>query len=217
VSGAGIASDRIEQMRAHVDEGGKLSHGTAIELLNEVERLREETVAVSWPNKPSRAGKLYTLADLEAALDKLESTQRTVARLVEQRDLWYGRALQRAGIEDKLTAAVEERDELQRIFDLQQTRMREATALWRAEDPEGRALVLPDLGDLLEWLMKRGEVDRQALVDRFLMWPLPESVCSDLCATNPNYPFPRSGTNLLTADEARQMFEYLFPPRGATP
>lgn len=48
------------------------------------------------------------------------------------------------------------------------------------------------------------------LVDRFLAWQLPQSVCSDLCVTDPKYKFPRSGTCLLTADEARQMFEHLF-------
>lgn len=54
-------------------------------------------------------------------------------------------------------------------------------------------------------------VDRRVsrLVDRFLAWPLPESVASDQCATMPGYPH-RSGTNLLTADEARQMFEYVL-------
>jgi len=47
-------------------------------------------------------------------------------------------------------------------------------------------------------------------VDRFLAWPLPESVRSDLCVTMMNYPHPRYGTNLLTANEARQMIEYLL-------
>jgi len=50
----------------------------------------------------------------------------------------------------------------------------------------------------------------QELVGRFLAWPLPRTVSSDGCATNPNYPHDRSGTNLLTADEARQMIEYLL-------
>jgi hypothetical protein len=48
------------------------------------------------------------------------------------------------------------------------------------------------------------------LVDRFLAWPLPESVCSDLCVTDRKYKFPRSGTNLLTADEARAMFQHVL-------
>ena len=47
------------------------------------------------------------------------------------------------------------------------------------------------------------------LVDRFLAWKLPESVCSDLCATKQGYPH-RSGTNLLNATEAKQMLEYLL-------
>lgn len=53
------------------------------------------------------------------------------------------------------------------------------------------------------------------LVDRFLSWPLPESVCADGCATQRGYPH-RTGTTLLTADEARQMLEYLLPSRPST-
>ena len=53
-----------------------------------------------------------------------------------------------------------------------------------------------------------------ALVDRFLAWPLPLSVSSDLCVTKremeSSYPPKRTGTSLLTADEARQMFEYVL-------
>jgi len=54
-----------------------------------------------------------------------------------------------------------------------------------------------------------------AMVDRFLSWPMPDSVCSDGCVTQRNYGkaqgWPkRSGTNLLTADEARQMLEYVL-------
>ncbi len=54
-------------------------------------------------------------------------------------------------------------------------------------------------------------VDRRVsrLVDRFLAWPLPESVCSDECASMPGYPH-RCGTNLLTATEARQMLEHVL-------
>lgn len=48
------------------------------------------------------------------------------------------------------------------------------------------------------------------MVSRFLRWPLPKSVNADLCATDPSYKFPRSGTNLLNADEARQMLEYVL-------
>lgn len=56
--------------------------------------------------------------------------------------------------------------------------------------------------------MNSTEMDR--LVNRFLAWPLPKSVCSDACVTDKDYPHPRSGTNLLTADEARQMLEHVL-------
>lgn len=61
-------------------------------------------------------------------------------------------------------------------------------------------------------MSEQADIVTKELVERFLMWQLPKSVCSDLCVTNPKYSYPRSGTNLLTADEARQMVEYLFAP-----
>lgn len=48
------------------------------------------------------------------------------------------------------------------------------------------------------------------MVNRFLAWPLPASVNCDPCATQPNYPHDRVGTNLLTAIEARQMLEHVL-------
>jgi len=54
------------------------------------------------------------------------------------------------------------------------------------------------------------KIDLDQLVDRFLSWPLPKSVCSDLCVTMNDYQFPRYGTNLLTATETKQMLEYLL-------
>lgn len=65
------------------------------------------------------------------------------------------------------------------------------------EDESFRAdlLVMPKIADL---------------VDKFLTWELPKSVCSDTCVTTRDYPHSRTGTNLLTADEAKQMFEYLL-------
>lgn len=55
---------------------------------------------------------------------------------------------------------------------------------------------------------KEVDVNIDKLVDRFLAGPLPDSVCVDFCATNQQT--GRSGTNLLTADEARQMFEHVL-------
>ena len=59
----------------------------------------------------------------------------------------------------------------------------------------------------------------KALVDRFLAWELPKSVCSDACVSMPGYSSMRYGTNLLTADEAQQMVEHLLADSGllATP
>jgi hypothetical protein len=51
-----------------------------------------------------------------------------------------------------------------------------------------------------------------AMVDRFLAWPLPQSVCADLCATDSSYKFPRSGTNLLNVYEATSMLEHVTAP-----
>ena len=52
-------------------------------------------------------------------------------------------------------------------------------------------------------------VDMDKIVEKFLKWPLPSSVCCDFCATKPGVTY-RSGTNLLSATEAKQMFEYIL-------
>lgn len=56
----------------------------------------------------------------------------------------------------------------------------------------------------------------KVLVDRFLAWNLPKSVCSDTCVTDAKYQHSRSGTNLLSADEARQMIEHLLSVHPST-
>jgi chemotaxis protein histidine kinase CheA len=52
-----------------------------------------------------------------------------------------------------------------------------------------------------------------AMVDRFLQWPLPYSVCADMIATKQGP--GRIGTNLLTATEAQQMLEFVLGPPPA--
>lgn len=47
------------------------------------------------------------------------------------------------------------------------------------------------------------------MVDRFLAWPLPSNVCADLCATKPNTEH-RTGTNLLDAEQAKQMLLHVL-------
>lgn len=60
------------------------------------------------------------------------------------------------------------------------------------------------------WKASRESLAMQTdqMVSRFLSWPLPDSVCVDGCAKIPGYPL-RHGTNLLTADEAKAMLEYV--------
>lgn len=53
------------------------------------------------------------------------------------------------------------------------------------------------------------KIDINKVVDKFLVWPLPDSVCADLCATKQGYPH-RFGTSLLSASEAKQMFEHVL-------
>jgi predicted nucleic acid-binding Zn-ribbon protein len=48
------------------------------------------------------------------------------------------------------------------LHELQSMRMKEAVALWRAEDPT-REGVHPDLGNLLAWLMSRADAFEDAL------------------------------------------------------
>lgn len=48
------------------------------------------------------------------------------------------------------------------------------------------------------------------LVDRFLTWPMPDSVCADPCAAKQGS--GRIGTMLLTANEAEQMIRHLLKP-----
>lgn len=56
--------------------------------------------------------------------------------------------------------------------------------------------------------------DITKLVNRFLSWPLPESLRSDPCASIPGYPH-RTGTNLMTAEQAKAMLEHLLIDHSA--
>ena len=48
------------------------------------------------------------------------------------------------------------------------------------------------------------------LARRFCAWPLPKEVCADLCVTQHDYAYPRTGTNLLTVAQAEQMLRYVL-------
>lgn len=63
--------------------------------------------------------------------------------------------------------------------------------------------------DVKNGVHKEGFVDIEHLVNRFLSWPLPESVNCDMCASMPGKKW-RTGTNLLTAMEAKVMLEHVL-------
>lgn len=70
-----------------------------------------------------------------------------------------------AAYEQGKAELMEENAELNHLFDLQHKRMGEATKLWQQET--GRDDTWPDLGDLLTWLMARGQQQLNAAqVDR---------------------------------------------------
>jgi len=50
------------------------------------------------------------------------------------------------------------------------------------------------------------------LAERFCTTPLPASVCADPIATEHNPKTPRTGTNLLTVREAREVLRYVLKP-----
>lgn len=56
---------------------------------------------------------------------------------------------------------IEQMAERDQLAELQYRRMMQATARWRAEDPTNREGVLPDLGDLLSWLMAEADAAAQ--------------------------------------------------------
>ena len=52
--------------------------------------------------------------------------------------------------------------------------------------------------------------DLDKLAERFCHAPLPSTVCSDPCVSKFNYPYPRSGTNLLSVAEAKEVLRYVL-------
>lgn len=72
---------------------------------------------------------------------------------------------------------------------------------------DGRATCMRAL-EIIEREMELQRPIAHDMAESFLRWPLPESVCADLCATKQGP--GRVGTNLLSLIEARQMFEYVL-------
>jgi hypothetical protein len=66
-------------------------------------------------------------------------------------------------------------------------------------------MMMNDMCQLIASKLKPAH-DLEALTKKFLQWPVPASVCPDGTPGQPG----RTGTNLLSYDEARQMLGYLL-------
>ena len=95
----------------------------------------------------------------------------------------------RAEFAEALREARERGDELQALFDLQRARTVKAVALWRAESPEERALRLPDLGALIEWLMARAESAEAALASERTRRERAEAALKIIRGLRPSYSY----------------------------
>ena len=88
----------------------------------------------------------------EAVRGLAEKTEEN-AKLKEEVD-WLG--MKPTARDKELGRLKEENTELNRLFELQHTRVGEATRLW--QEAHGKPDVLPDLGDLVGWLL--AEIER---------------------------------------------------------
>ena len=59
------------------------------------------------------------------------------------------------------------------------------------------------------------QVDTERLLNQmaeaFIKWPLPSTLHADTCASDPDYPH-RTGTNLMSYTEAKEMFRAVVLP-----
>ena len=80
---------------------------------------------------------------------------------------------------------------------------------WAAEDWSWHFEQYPDLAERVRSQLVPTRAGVDAMVGRFLSWPLPADVCADPCASMPGYPH-RSGTSLLNAEQAKAMFLHVL-------
>ena len=84
--------------------------------------------------------------------------------------------------------------------------------------PHTEEMMRGAIGRWKEWQIEKLRRDKDPLrlripnteemVNRFLSWKLPKSVLPDACVMDREYPH-RCGTNLLSANEAREMIQHL--------
>lgn len=72
-----------------------------------------------------------------------------------------GGSASQPGRADELNQLRADNADYRALFDVQWDRMAEATARWRSESPDLRALIMPDLEALLTWLMGQADDARR--------------------------------------------------------
>lgn len=98
------------------------------------------------------AAECWLVAQLEAETQTVERLQ-SILESQPYKKVMKIRDITVSCLRIRIEAAEAEAAELHALFALQQTRMAEATKAWQAAT--GKRDVLPDLGDLLAWLMDR--------------------------------------------------------------
>lgn len=94
------------------------------------------------------------IADITELSKERETTEADNIRLHDEIKLFR---VEIGALRTAREEAEAKRDEYKHLFDLQQKRMTEATKLWQWAT--GKHDVLPDLGDLLNWLMIRARMN----------------------------------------------------------
>lgn len=110
----------------------------------------------------AKDGKFTALVASDAVGDAIDSLRDHDARVSELLAANTALVLQRRHAEQKLAEVQDELREYEDLLAKQHERTTKADTLWRAAHP-GKELVLPDLGDLIEWLVKRGDYVNEVL------------------------------------------------------
>lgn len=76
----------LEQMRAHVDDGGKLTHANAVDLLAEIERLLAPPVTLEQRRKTLESQRITAAANVLIAETSVRIAEQEVRRIDDELD-----------------------------------------------------------------------------------------------------------------------------------